>query len=192
MPREVVHTDNDPNSSRGGCLPVCLGPAATPKWACLLTDLRTDLSCQPNLKSPVHKLPYPVRPLPRVKAVPAPTVPSSEGLELAAQPSLGHTAGQAVLLIVSSVQHQDSAPTPLASFGSGPGLFRRAVTLRGRHQAASQVLSTCGFLPVEGMWGAVGVPPGSFQSPVPLAGSSFLEAPARWWPSMSCVPKPTT
>lgn len=56
-PQEVVHTDNDPKSSRGGCSPVCIGPASTPKQACLLTDLRTELSGQPNPKSPVHKLP---------------------------------------------------------------------------------------------------------------------------------------
>lgn len=153
-----------PNSSRGICLPDCIDPAATPKWACLLTDMRTDLSCQPNLKSPEPKLRYPVRPLSLVKVALLQQFPLRAWSWLCRQspgPRSRPDSPGCILRPASGLKLLSSQLRLCA----GPLYPERKAS---RQLTRSSAL--CRFLPVEGMWG--GLSPLGYPPPArsPLAG----------------------
>lgn len=140
-----------PNSSRGICLPYCIGPAATPKWACLLTDMRTDLSCHPNLKSLEPKLRCPVRPLPLVKAALLQQFPLRAWSWLRSQSPGPHSrpgSPTGCILRPALGLKQLSSQLRLCA---GPLYPERRASRQLTRSSAP-----CRFLPVEGMWGACG------------------------------------
>lgn len=143
-----------PTHLRGICLPDCIGPAATPKWACLLTDMRTDLSCQPNLKSLEPKRRCPVRPLPLVKAALLQQFPLGTWSWLHSQsPGPRSRPGSPTGCILRPASGLKLLLSSQLRLCAGP-LYPKRKTSRQLTRSSAP----CRFLPVEGLWGACGGP----------------------------------
>lgn len=143
-----------PTHLRGICLPDCIGPTATPKWACLLTDMKTDLSCQPNLKSLEPKRRCPVRPLPLVKAALLQQFPLGAWNWLHSQsPGPRSRPGSPTGCILRPASGLKLLLSSQLRLCAGP-LYPKRKTSRQLTRSSAP----CRFLPVEGLWGACGGP----------------------------------
>lgn len=121
-----------PKLSRGGCSPVCIGPASTPKQACLLTDLRTELSGQPNPKSPVHKLPLPWEAPATCQSSPCSNRSLAWGPRGQSPGPHGRPGSPTGWILRPAPARCSHSPLQLR-LGARPLDSRRAATLRGRH-----------------------------------------------------------
>lgn len=157
-----------PTHLRGICLPDCIGPAATPKRACLLTDRRTDLSCQPNLKSLEPKRRCPVRPQSLVKAALLQQFPLRAWSWLHSQsPGPRSRPGSPTGWILRPASGLKLLLSSQLRLYAGP-LYPERKTSRQLTRSSAP----CRFLPVEGLWGGLWRSPLGYPPPPrsPLAG----------------------